>query len=112
MEKIEQLRKEVDSIKESLNTLKNNIDIPVNERKNQAKTLKDKAEETKQKIEVEINNLDGQTKTEAQDLLNKSMNEITELYTSIVNTPNSTVSSPVQPLTEDKNFFTKTKDWI
>ena len=113
MEKIEQLRKEVDSIKESLNTLKNNIDIPVNERKNQAKTLKDKAEETKQKIEVEINNLDGQTKTEAQTLLNKSMNEITELYTSIVNTPASPTTTPAQSLTEDKkNIFTKAKDWI
>lgn len=109
---IEHLQTEVTNIKNSLSELKNNITLPENEKKTQAESLKAKAEAAKQKIESEIINLDNQTKTEAQNLLNKSMNEITELYTSIMNTPASPASAPVQPSAEDKNIFTKVKDWV
>ena len=106
MEQIENLKKEVDEIKNSLNKLKNNVSLSDFEKKNQAENLKAQAEATKQRIEIEINNLDNETKTEAQNLLNKSMDDITSLYNSIVNTTAS------KPLTENKNIFTKTKDWI
>jgi archaellum component FlaC len=107
MEQIENIKKKVDEIKNSLNELKNNVSLSDIEKKNQAECLKAQAEATKQRIEIEINNLDNETKTEAQNLLNKSMDDITSLYNSIVNT-----TASVKPLTENKNIFVKAKDWI
>ena len=108
--KIEQLRLEVDEIKNLLNELKNNVSISEVEKKNQAEMIKNKAEGTKQKIQNEINLLEGKTddesmkkKDEAETLL-KSFTDITNLYNSIINSENTT-SSEKQPETNSKNIF-------
>jgi hypothetical protein len=49
-------------------------------------------------------------KEKAEALLS-SISEITNLYNSIVGTQALT-STPVQPLTEYKNIFTKAKNWV
>ena len=115
--KIEQLRLEVDEIKNLLNELKNNVSISEVEKKNQAEMIKNKAEGTKQKIQNEINLLEGKTddesmkkKDEAETLL-KSFTDITNLYNSIIN-PENTTSSENQPETNSKNIFWKIKDRI
>jgi len=115
--KIEQLRLEVDEIKNLLNELKNNVSISEVEKKNQAEMIKNRAEGTKQKIQNEINLLEGKTddesmkkKDEAETLL-KSFTDITNLYNSIINSENTT-SSEKQPETNGKNIFWKAWDWI
>ena len=50
MANIENLKKEVDDIKNSLNKLKNNVSLSEVEKKEKAETLKIQAETTKQKI--------------------------------------------------------------
>ncbi len=91
MNNIEKLKTEVDEIKNSLNTLKDNVTISKVEKKNQAEALKKQADTTKQKIEDTIKILKDKSdeaskkkKEEAETLL-KSFSEITNLYSSIIN---------------------------
>ena len=95
MVNIENLKKEVDEIKNSLNELKNNVSLSEVEKKNKAKALKVQVETTKQKIEEEIHSLENKTdgeskrkKEEAEALLS-SFNETMNLYTSILNSAES-----------------------
>ena len=121
MGNIEQLKKEVDEIKSSLNALKNNVSLSDSEKKNKIESIKSQAETVKDKIQKEISSLESKTddaskkkKEQAETLLN-SLNEITTLYTSITNTSKSTLSiQSKQPETksENKNIFAKAKDWI
>lgn len=126
---IDQLKTEVDNIKNSLNELKDNVSLSEVEKKNQAEALKAQAETAKQKIQAEISALDTQTgvdidrkKAEAQALLD-SFNEIMDLYSSIVSpvtpnvptvTPSAPVTTPSTPTTtpDEKWFFWKAWDWI
>ena len=119
MNNIEQLKTEVNDIKKSLNELKNNVDISDSEKKTKAEALKAQAENAKQKIQNEIKALENaaddgskKKKEEAETLLN-SFNEIISLYGSIVNvwSSNTPVQQPL-PETENKNVFSKAKDWI
>jgi hypothetical protein len=90
MANIENLKKEVDDIKNSLNELKNNVSLSEVEKKEKAETLRAQAETTKQKIQEEIHSLETKTdddskkkREEAETLLN-SFSEIMNLYTSIL----------------------------
>jgi len=78
--KIEQLRLEVDEIKNLLNELKNNVSISEVEKKNQAEMIKNRAEGTKQKIQNEINLLEGKTDDESMKKKGWSRNFIEKFY--------------------------------
>ena len=54
MANIENLKKEVNDIKNSLNELQNNVSLSEVEKKKEAETLKVQAENTRQKIQDEI----------------------------------------------------------
>lgn len=116
MKNIEQLKKEVDDIKNSLNTLKNNVSLSNKEKKSQAEALKAQVDSMKHDIQSKIDALANKTdnkskkeKEEAETLLN-SLTDITNLYTSIINSPIFTTET--QASTSDKNIFVRTKDWI
>ena len=116
MKNIEQLKKEVDDIRDSLNTLKNNVSLSDKEKKSQAEVYKAKVDTVKQDIQAKIDALANKTdnkskkeKEEAEALLN-SLTNIMNLYTSIMHSPSSKVQT--QPSTEDKNIFVKTKDRV
>ena len=119
MAKLDQLKKEVDDFKKSLNELKSNISISEIERKTKLETLKTQAEVTKQKLQAEIATLSDKAdayskkeKEKAKALLN-SINESLTLYTSILNwSKKAKQTTPTQPTTEEKNIFEKAKDWI
>jgi hypothetical protein len=88
---IEQLRIEVDDIKKSLNDLQNNVDFSEAEKRAKAEDLKNQAEITKQSIQDIIKALENGTddtskmeKEKAEALL-ASFNDITILYTIIIN---------------------------
>ena len=66
MENIDQLKTEVNNIKDSLNELKNNVSLSEDEKKNQAEALKAQAETTRQKIQAEINALESLTDDESK----------------------------------------------
>lgn len=114
---IDQLKTEVEEIKKKLEDLKKNVTISEPD-KRMAETLKNQAETAKQKIQTEIDALNAQTgadadreKAKAQSLLD-TVNEITTLYTSIVNTPADPTSAPTQQVTDNRNVFSKAKDWV
>lgn len=116
---IELLKTEVNEIKKSLNELKNNINFSETEKKDKAEILNKQAEITKQKIQKEINFLTNKTdeeskrkKEEAETLL-ISCNDITVLYNSIVNPQSTSLTQNYnQEPTENKNIFTKAKEWV
>ncbi len=115
---IDQLQTEVEEIKKRLEDLKNNVTILEADKKNEAETLKSQAEAAKQKIQAEIDTLNVQAgadldreKAKAQSLLN-TLNEITTLYTSIVDAPATPASAPTQQATDNRNVFSKAKDWV
>ena len=114
MANIENLKKEVDDIKNSLNKLKNNVSLSEVEKKEKAETLKIQAETTKQKIQDEIHSLETKTDDaskkqmeEVETLLN-SFSEIMNFYTSILN-PTENEKKKVETETW---FFWKAWDWI
>ncbi len=121
MENIEQLRKEVDEIRTSLNTLKSNVSLSDSEKKSKVESIKSQAETVKDKIQKRISSLENKSdaaskkeKEEAQALLD-SFSEITSLYNSITNTPKTTPSTQSQQsetVSQNKNIFEKAKDWI
>lgn len=119
MEQLEHLKQKVDEFKKSLDELKNNISISETEKKAKVEVLKSEAEATKQKIEAEISALANKMdksyrnkKEKAESLLN-SINETLKLYTSILSwSTNTTKTISIQPSTENKNIFTKTKNRI
>ncbi len=125
MENIEQLRKEVDEIRTSLNTLKSNVSLSDSEKKSKVESIKSQAETVKDKIQKRISSLENKSdaaskkeKEEAQALLD-SFSEITSLYNSITNTPKntpkttpSTQSQQSETVSQNKNIFEKAKDWI
>ena len=95
MDKLEQLKSDVNELKKSLYELKNNVSLSDIEKKNKAKTLKAQAETTKHRIQNKILLLEDKTddeskkeKEEAEALLN-SFNEIISLYTSILDSTKS-----------------------
>ncbi len=118
MTNIEQLKNEVKDITNSLKELKEDVSLPENEKKRKAEELKSQAETAKQKIEDEIKTLENSTDSEsnkkieeAKTVLN-SLTEVMNLYNSIIQSLNTSRSTPVQPEMEEKNIFTKAKDWI
>lgn len=133
MDNIEQLRTEVDEIKNSLNTLKNNVSISEDDKRNKANLLNRRAEKTKQRIQNEISSLTKKTdeeskkkKEEAETLLT-SFEEIKHLYSYIIN-PSENINThqtteqletTVQKKESDKGFldktkeiYTNTKEWV
>ena len=119
MEKLDQLKKEVNDFKNLLNELRNNVSISEKEKRTKAEALKSQAEATKQKIEREIATLTNKAdaiskkgKEKAEALLN-SINETLSLYTSILSwSTKPKQTTPTQATTEEKNIFVKAKDWI
>ena len=116
MKNIEQLKKEANEIRNSLNTLKNNVSLSDKEKKSQAETFKAQVDTMRQDIQSKIDALANKTdnkskkeKEEAETLLD-SLRDITNLYISIINSPDS--ESKTQPSTNEKNIFVKAKDWI
>ena len=108
MTDIEQLRKEADDVKKALDALKNNVSLPEEEKKNEAKKLKNQAEITKQKIQSEIDALSDKTddeskrkKEEAEALLT-SFNETMTLYASILNSAESTPAEATNSETQEE----------
>ena len=117
MANIENLKKEVDIIKNSLNELKNNVSLSDAEKKNKAEALKSKAETTKQKIQNEIHSLENKTdneskkkKEQAETLLN-SFNETMKLYESILNSSESKEKKQEKKKKEDKKEKGGEKEW-
>ncbi len=115
MTNIENLKKEVDSIKISLNELKNNISLSNIKIKDQAEAIKIQVDMTKLKIQQEIlslkNKLDEESKKkkiEAETLL-KSLSNITDLYDSIINSLDTNTKAQSM---DNKNIFTKAIDRI
>ena len=116
MDKLEQLKSDVNELKKSLYELKNNVSLSDIEKKNKAKTLKAQAETTKHRIQNKILLLEDKTddeskkeKEEAEALLN-SFNEIISLYTSILD---STKSKHTQQNAKEKKwFFWKLWEWL
>lgn len=120
MTTIEQLTKETDEIKSSLEELKNNVSISESEKKEKAKELKTRVETTRQKIQSEIDVLSSKTddvskkeKEEAEALLN-TFNESLKLYEDILNSPDVKSSDKKKSTStaEEKWFFWEIWDWI
>ena len=125
MNNIDQLKTEVNDIKNSLDELKNDVSLSDIEKKNKVEELKNQAETTKQKIQNEINLLENKTddasikqKEEAEALLN-SFNEILSLYTTIIAWVDRENGEKEQKQLQqkensdgEKNGFTKTKEWV
>ena len=116
MTNIEQLKKETNEITDSLKKLKENVSLSDTDKKTQAEALKTQAEKAKQKIQSEIDALkdktDGESKKkkeEAEALLN-SFTEITNLYSSILNSTES--RSKEETSEEDKQDDTKEEKWF
>lgn len=123
--KIDQLGENLKKITDSLTELKDKVGLSDADKKNQAETLKKEAAEIEKQIKEEIENLKNALQNETDETLKQELNkekekaeallssisEITNLYNSIVGTQALT-STPVQPLTEDKNIFTKAKNWV
>ena len=120
MDKIEQLKLDVDELKKSLDELKNNVSISDVEKKNKVGEIKNKAEITKHKIESEITSLSDKTdekskksREEAEALL-CSFNETMNLATSILSSPDKHEKQKENKV-EDKHekwIFAKATDWI
>ena len=110
MDSINRLKKEVDEIKNSLNSLRTNVSLSDTEIKNRAEAIKTQADTIKEKIQNEISIQKDKVKKEKAETLLKSVNDSINLYLQTFADTLKNKDNMNQPKNDD--IFTKTKDWI
>ena len=121
MDKIDQLKTEVNDIKNSLDELKNDVSLSDIEKKTKVEELKSQAETTKQKIQNEIDSLENQTDDESKKKKEKAealltyFDETLSLYNSILSWVDEKKDLQAQQKEnsgKEKSGFTKAKERV
>lgn len=110
---IEAFDSKIQSIKDELNSLSNNI-LSANERINKIKEIQEKTRQTKEELENEMNNLTDEEKEKAEACLN-TLNELISFELALYTTATATTTQPEQAPWNWNNkewFFTKAKNRI